>query len=53
VRFHTPGERPASVGKLLTFDVASFTLETHPVLRLPRCAVCTPAVNAPGARAWS
>jgi bacteriocin biosynthesis cyclodehydratase domain-containing protein len=51
-RFHTPGGRPVSWGKLLTFDTNSFVLETHPVLKLPRCASCSPAVNAPDARSW-
>lgn len=52
VRFHTPGDRPISWGKLLTYDSTSFKLEAHPVLKLPRCATCSPTVNAPAARAW-
>lgn len=30
-------------GRLVTIDPALFRIERHPVLRLPRCPVCTPA----------
>jgi molybdopterin-synthase adenylyltransferase len=38
---------PKSVGSLVVFDFASLALETHPILRLPRCPSCSPTRGKP------
>ena len=40
-------------GRFMLFNVADFTTEFHPVLKLPRCPVCSPVRNKPKPRVWS
>lgn len=40
-------------GKVMNFNAADFTTEYHPVLKLPRCPVCSPVRNKPRPRIWS
>jgi bacteriocin biosynthesis cyclodehydratase domain-containing protein len=47
-----PDQSPLSEGALVTVRTLDFGIEAHPVLKLPRCAACSPAVNEPAQRAW-
>jgi molybdopterin-synthase adenylyltransferase len=38
---------PKSLGNLLVVDLLSFDVEAHPILRLPRCPVCSPTREKP------
>ncbi|MCI0391368.1 MAG: TOMM precursor leader peptide-binding protein [Acidobacteria bacterium] len=38
---------PKSLGNLLIVDLLNLELESHPILRLPRCPSCSPARNKP------
>ena len=38
---------PKSLGNLLVVDLLSFDIEAHPILRLPRCPVCSPTRDKP------
>ena len=40
-------------GKIMLFNAADFSTEFHPVLKLPRCTVCSPVRNKPQPRIWS
>lgn len=48
-----PHRAPRTLGKLLTFHANSYSIDEHPVLRLPRCPSCTPVMNGPARREWS
>jgi bacteriocin biosynthesis cyclodehydratase domain-containing protein len=48
-----PGQTPYTLQALVTFDATTFAFETHPLLPLPRCQVCSPARNAPNVRRWA
>ena len=42
-----------TAGSLLAFDLWELRLETHPVLKLPRCPHCSTVSSVPQERTWS
>ncbi|PDQ36092.1 MAG: hypothetical protein B5766_02860 [Candidatus Lumbricidophila eiseniae] len=42
-----------TAGQLLTIDLWDYTMELHPVLKLPRCSHCSPTTLIPQERVWS
>lgn len=48
----SPDESPRTVGKMLTLLGPSLSIETDPLLPLPRCFACSPTRNAPESRVW-
>lgn len=42
-----------TAGSLLTIDLWEYRLDTHPVLKLPRCPHCSPVHFIPQERTWS
>jgi hypothetical protein len=38
---------PRSLGNLLAVDLFDLHLESHPILRIPRCPACSPTKDRP------
>jgi|GEM_PF-837617 len=42
-----------TAGRLLNIELWDYTMQTHPVLKLPRCPHCSPVHQVPQERTWS
>ena len=43
---------PGSVNRVMTFDTWDYNMESHDVMRLPRCPDCSPVHDMPSERLW-
>ncbi len=44
---------PVTVGNMVIFNAVDYAMESHPVLKLPRCPDCSPVREQPLRRVWS
>ncbi|MFZ5822892.1 MAG: TOMM precursor leader peptide-binding protein [Bacillota bacterium] len=44
---------PVTVGSMVIFNAIDYTMEQHPILKLPRCPDCSPVREQPMRRVWS